>query len=76
MMTIQDKAKLDNKIMKAMKVGEIRHVVAETNKGQLNLMLALGGTHHDYKFVLDAVPFDEKTNKQLIEFFDGILYEL
>lgn len=75
MIKLSEKARLDNRLMKALKVSEIRHILAQTDKGQLCLTLKSGGTVADYKFTLDAVPFDTKENKQLMEFYNGTLYE-
>lgn len=75
-MTLGQRAKIDNKVMSVMKISEIRHIIAHTNKGDLCLMLPYNGTERDYKFVLDAVPYDEKTNKELLQSFDDILFDL
>ncbi len=72
--TLKERAAADNKIMFALKVTEIRHILARTNKGELDLMLKYGGTENNYTFVLDAVPFDAETNKQLMSAFEGVLY--
>lgn len=74
-MTLIEKARQDNRLMKALKIGEIRHILANTDKGTLCLTLKSGGTIADYKFTLDAVPFSNKENKQLMDFFEGTLYE-
>jgi hypothetical protein len=76
MITLKEKAKLDNTIMSALKVSEIKHVIAHTDKGDLCLNLRFEGKDKDYKFTLDAVPFDDKDNKQLIGLFDGVLYQV
>lgn len=74
--TLSAKAKKDNEIMRIMKVSELSHIVAKTNKGELVLRLPKGGTAQDYRFVLDAVPFDDKTNKALLEVFKGTLFNI
>lgn len=56
--------KTDNKIMELIGVSELRHYIAETNKGSLSLMLRKGESQ--YIFVLDAVPVTEETNKELM----------
>lgn len=76
MQTLKDKALTDNNIMSIAKVEEIRHIIAHTNKGDLCLTLQKGGIELDYKFILDAVPFNEEDNKALIEIFNGVLYTL
>lgn len=58
-----------------MKVSELAHTIAKTDKGDLTLKLVYGQTGDDYTFVLDAVPFDQEQNKQLIALFKGVLYE-
>ena len=64
----------DNLIMKVLKISEISHILAKTNKGDLTLRLAYEETEKDYKFVLDAVPVEDKQNKELLDLFEGILY--
>lgn len=68
-MNLEKQAKLDNALMKLLKIIEIRHVIAHTSHGDLCLVLMKGDTEADYFFVLDSVPFDEKTNKQLIDYY-------
>ena len=74
-MTLDQKALRDNKIMKIMKVSELCHTIAKTDKGDLTLKLVYGQKGTDYQFVLDAVPFGDDDNKQLIDLFEGVLYE-
>lgn len=69
MSNLTNKAILDNRLMKLAKVDEIRHVLAHTNKGDLCLMLKKGETEHEYRFVLDAVPFETNVNRELLEIF-------
>ncbi len=68
-------AKKDNAIMRTMKISEIRHIIAETNKGTLTLKLPFDGKATDYRFVLDAVPYPEKENTILLDLFKGILFD-
>ncbi len=75
-MKLKEKARIDNSIMSITKVSEIRHIIAHTSKGDLCLMLPFKGTEFDYRFVLDAVPFDDKENKELLELFNGVLYTI
>ncbi len=60
------KAKRDNKLMSVLKVNEISHIVASTDKGNLVVRLRKGEKGKDYRFVLDAVPFDDKVNKEIM----------
>ncbi len=68
-MNLEQKAKKDNLIMQVLKVSEINHAIAITNKGSLTLRLPYKGTAKDYRFVLDAVPLPEKLNKELINLY-------
>lgn len=70
------KSQRDNQLIKLLKVNEIRHIVCHTDKGDFCLSLTKGGTEKDYKFVLDAVPTDTKLNKELLEIFNGVLFNL
>lgn len=74
MLTLKEMSQKDNLIMRALKLSEISHTIAKTNKGDLNLKLTYEGTENDYKFVLDAVPLEEKSNKELLSLFEGVLY--
>lgn len=56
--------KSDTKIMNLLKVTEIRHYVAQTNKGDLTLMLRKGD--NEYRLVLDAVPLEDELSKELL----------
>ncbi len=76
METLIEKSKRDNQLMKLLRVGEIRHVVCHTDKGDFCLMLPKGGLAKDYRFVLDAVPVEAKLNKELLTIFNGILFTL
>ena len=73
-MTLKSMAEKDNLIMRVLKISDISHILAKTNKGDLTLRLAYEGTEKDYRFVLDAVPVEDKQNKELLDLFDGILY--
>lgn len=76
METLTKKAKIDNLAMTSLKLEEIRHVIAHTDKGDLCLMLRKGGSGRDYKFVLDAVPVEEEKNKELMSLFNGVLFTI
>lgn len=56
--------KSDHKIMESLGVTELRHFVAQTNKGELTLMLRKGETK--YRLVLDAVPVSEEVHDELM----------
>ena len=73
-MTLIEKAKQDNRLMNALKIKEIRHILAATDRGALCLTLKEGGSFNDYRFTLDAIPFDDKDNQQLMNFYEGTLY--
>ncbi len=60
------KAQRDNKLMSVLKVNEISHIVANTDKGTLVVRLRKGEKGKDYTFVLDAVPLDTKNNKEVM----------
>lgn len=75
-MKLSLKSKNDNAVMRALKLSEIRHVIAHTNKGDLCLMLPFEGTSKDYRFVLDAVPLSDEDNTKLLKLFNGVLFEL
>lgn len=76
MKPLKEKAKIDNAIMRITKVSELRHIVATTDKGELWLCLRKGETEKDYRFVLDAVPYSDDDNKELLALFNGILFTL
>ena len=61
----------DNKIMAVAKVNEIRHVLAHTDKGDLTVGLNKGESVLQYRFFLDAVPFGDAENKELLNIFNG-----
>lgn len=68
---LKEKSVIDNQIMRVMKIDSISHLVANTNRGTLTLTLTKGGGENDYRYALDAVPYDDKTNKELLELFYG-----
>lgn len=74
-MKLTEKAQKDNYIMKVMNIPSISHVIAHTDKGTLTLKLSKGGSEYDYRFVLDAVPYGDKENKELLELFKGVLFD-
>lgn len=76
MQTLAQKAKIDNVAMMALKLLEIRHIIAQTDKGELSLMLRKGGTGKDYRFILDSVPLEEEKNKEMMKLFNGVLFEI
>lgn len=76
MKTLQEKAIIDNQVMKLLKISSIDHPVARTSLGDLTLRLHWEGTSEDYVFVLDSVVQDKDTNQALLKAFNGILYTL
>lgn len=66
---LKEKSQRDNQIMRVMKLYSISHLIANTDKGTLTLTLVKGGNENDYRFSLDAVPYDDKTNKELLQLF-------
>ena len=76
MKTLQEKAIIDNQVMKLLKISSIDHQVARTSLGELTLRLYWEGTSEDYVFVLDSVVQDKETNQALLKLFNGILYTL
>ena len=60
----------DQELMKILKISEIRHLICQTNKGELALQLRFG--EDKYTYVLDSVPIlDDFINLQLHELLDG-----
>lgn len=55
----------DLKIMKALKVSQLRHPLAITDKGELSILLRYGET--EYRFMLDSVPCEDDVNAQLFK---------
>ncbi len=76
MKTLQEKAKIDNEVMKLLKISSIDYLVAKTSLGELTLRLPFEGTSEDYEFVLDSVVQDKETSQKLLKLFNGILYTL
>jgi hypothetical protein len=74
MKTLQERAIIDNQVMKLLKISSIDHPVAKTSLGELTLRLYWEGTSEDYVFVLDSVVQDKETNQALLKAFNGILY--
>jgi hypothetical protein len=74
MKTLQEKAIIDNQVMKLLKISSMDHIIARTSLGDLTLRLYWEGTSEDYVFVLDSVVQDKDTNQALLKAFNGILY--
>ena len=74
MKTLQEKAKIDNEVMKTLKLDFIDTIIAQTPRGNLTLRLRLDQTSEDYVFVLDSVVQDKETNQKLLKLFNGIIY--
>lgn len=56
--------KSDTKIMELLKTKEIRHYIAQTDLGDLTLMLRKGETK--YRLVLDSVPVSDEIHDELM----------
>jgi hypothetical protein len=76
MKTLQEKAIVDNQVMKLLKVNSIDHIIARTSLGDLTLRLQKDGTSEDYTFVLDSVVQNKEANQALLKAFNGVLYTL
>ncbi len=74
MESLTTKAERDNKIMKLLKLDDIRHPIFSSDKGDLRLVLAKGGSAKDYFFILDAVPVGKEEQKKLMACYNGILF--
>ncbi len=61
MRTLQE----DKHIMTLLGVSELSRVIAHTNKGYLTLLLRKN--EDKYHLILDSVPLDKETNKELME---------
>lgn len=60
--------KQDDAIMKSLGLKTINRIICNTDKGYLTLQIRKG--EKNYHLVLDAVPLNEETNKELM----GILF--
>lgn len=70
----EKQAQRDQRIIKLfskMGVEYITHPVAQTNKGELAVMLRKGETAADYRFVFDSVPVEDEDNDTLKELFSN-----
>ena len=74
MITIQELAKIDNLVMKEIKVNQLSRIISKTDKG--NLTIKIEKDEQEYKFFLDSIPLTKKTNAILLDLFDGILFDL
>lgn len=68
------KAKVDNAIMRMLKLSNIRHVIAHTSRGDLCLNLPFEGTWKDYRFFLDAVPLEDEENERFMNIVKDSLF--
>lgn len=66
---LEQKARVDNAMMRGLKVKEIGHHIAWTDRGDLILRLRASEGATKYQFYLDAVPVSEQQNKQLIKLY-------
>ena len=60
----------DNKIMLVTKTNEIRHILANTDKGQLTVGLSKGQSDLMYQFYLDSIPYSRENNDELVKIFN------
>lgn len=63
----------DNAVMRVLKVSELSHIVAQTDKGALTMKLRYKETGEDYRFVLDAVPVSDAENKEIMALLGSIV---
>lgn len=66
-------AQRDNFLMRVMKISQLSHIIAKTNRGDLVLQFPYEGKAEDYRFVLDAVPFSDEDNNKIMELLGGII---
>lgn len=66
---LEHMALVDNALMRSLKVSEIGHKLAWTDRGELILKLPFKGEWRDYRFYLDAVPVDDVQNKSLLKLY-------
>lgn len=76
MKELKELYKKDKEIMRVLKVDELRHIIAHTDKGDLSLMIRKDQNMGEYRFVLDAVPMEDEKNKKLMSLFNGVLFTL
>lgn len=69
------KIKQDQKIMRVLKISELRYHIGTTNKGSLDYVIKFG--ENEYNFFLDSTPLNDGTDegKERNEFMKGI-YQL
>lgn len=65
---LQKKLKTDERIMKLLKVSEIRYHIGTTNLGPIDLMLRYG--EQDYHFLLDSTPLEKERNDEMLKIFN------
>lgn len=68
---LEHMAQVDNALMRSLKVSELGHKLASTDRGELLLKLPFKGEWRDYRFYLDAVPVDDVQNKSLLKLYYG-----
>ena len=76
MRELKDIYKTDKEVMRLLKVKELRHLIAGTDKGDLSLMIRKDEPMTEYRFVLDAVPVSDEVNNFLLKQFNKILFIL
>lgn len=71
---LEKKIAKDQKIMKILKVSELRYHIGQTNLGPIDLMIRYG--EEKYNFLLDSGPLDDNTeegkekNDKMLEMFN------
>jgi len=65
---ITQNIKRDQQIMKLLKISELRHHVANSNLGPIDLQIRYG--EDTYQFLLDATIVDKETNDRLLKLFE------
>lgn len=65
---LKEKIALDQKIIKLLKVTELRHHIAQTNLGPLDLIIRKD--EEEYQFLIDSTPLEKEKNDRLLQYFD------
>ncbi len=71
---LQKKIKKDQRIMRVLKVSELRYHIGQTNLGPIDIMIRYG--EEKYNFLLDSSPLDDNTeegkekNEKMLEIFN------
>ena len=65
---IKSKIEKDQKIMKLLKVSELRYHIGSTNLGPIDLMIRYD--EETYQFLLDSTPLEKEKNDKMLEYFN------